>query len=603
MAATYGVLGQVYKPEEIGTGQNISDLLSGGYIAWDANQGMYKVTKAFGTPPEPSVGSGSFDLEKFKAEQSAKYDEFTKKNQANTDKLIEYLKAQGEISKKQQEELNKKTLGAAGVSGYKSGIAQYAPEFYSSSIAKVEADGLQKLQELDTKIGQLILQAQVAGDKQEYDIFVQKNNFLEKLYAEQQKQIEQTNKDLAEKNKKLAEEADLAEKQDSIFKAILSQANDQGLDISGGIPQDFASDPVSLYATLNFGPDGKPTDANISFKDIFDVVDKVQSTFGKEPTSDIGKFNYAKSKGWIGPDVSYFDFLGMEDDAKMKDSFMKTTWNGQDALLNTKTGQLILSGGGKGTNLLSNPEAQPYLDAVDNLSLLSGFREDQANILKNSVLKDLEAGNFEQAKKKIELAAYGRFDTGDRNEFDLADVVKATSEQAFSFINQGEQGKDAIKPGPYKQFLNGKSTYLFVKKNPQLTELNFWIGVSNSQVRRAFFGTAVTVSEAGTANKFLISDNDDIGTIKIKLLGAQVFNDWLQEAKMAKYTGLTPPTLQDKLDHYGIDPKKLKSPSPSSIDMSSTIPSNLINLIGGQSQQSASQLPAQVGDYLSSFGY
>jgi hypothetical protein len=519
----------------------------------------------------------------------------------NLEGLISDYKRQGAEAKAKQEDVNRRQLAAERTAGFRSGRSQYATEHQDDILTKEENDGLQRLRDIDNKVAELIGAATRDFNEKNINLGVKKMELLRDLQKEQDSAAQALKKAMDAKNTELLKTYAEKKKNDAIYTSSLKQMMDKDGNIDTALAPSI--DPFKLYLDANFNADGTPTGANATLKEIFDFVDNAQKSAGtqKEPTSQIGRYEYAKKKGWIDDKVSYFDFGEMEK-GPTTENWTKTTWNGSDALLNTKTGKIVVAPAGRGEINADSPEFQPYLDAVANLSLLSGFREDQGKSLQKLVLDSLAQGDTKRAKEIIERAAYGRLDASDKDNYDLADIVKETSQVALDFIEKQKE----LKTGPYKNLFQRGATWAFLKRDPDLTELNFWIQISNAQVRRAFFGTAVTASEAGTANKFLITDTDDVDTLKIKLLGSMVFNDWVQEAKLARLTGLTAPSLQDKLAFYNIDISKLKTPPKSAINPSYDVPDDLRRMLGRPVEATIPQIgeiAPITNDYLQSVGY
>ena len=114
----------------------------------------------------------------------------------------------------------------------------------------------------------------------------------------------------------------------------------------------------------------------------------------------------------------------------------------------------------------------------------------------------------------------GLFNWAANNKFSATerDAYKqyGTSADTLAYVANELETADTTF-GPYKTLTEAAKPWLTMQRDPQYVELSQNIEIAQAQIRRGFYGTAVTDSEKTTANKFLIDDTDDFNTVKIKV--------------------------------------------------------------------------------------
>lgn len=123
-----------------------------------------------------------------------------------------------------------------------------------------------------------------------------------------------------------------------------------------------------------------------------------------------------------------------------------------------------------------------------------------------------------------------------KTSFDAYDTAQSAFQSALAQATN-------LEAGPYKALMNEKAPYLAMKRDPAYTQLRDIIELGQAQIRKGFYGTAVTTSEAGYGNKFLISDADDMDTIKMKLDQGGNFLRFVNDATVARSIGLDKPDI------------------------------------------------------------
>lgn len=115
-----------------------------------------------------------------------------------------------------------------------------------------------------------------------------------------------------------------------------------------------------------------------------------------------------------------------------------------------------------------------------------------------------------------------------------------------SALQQMEEA--STKAGPYKNLAEKAKPWLTIRRDKDYVDLMGIIEMGQAQLRKGFFGTALTSTEAGSANKFLITDNDDMDTIKWKLEQGINFLAFANDAQIALSLGLEKPKLEDYIN-------------------------------------------------------
>ena len=131
----------------------------------------------------------------------------------------------------------------------------------------------------------------------------------------------------------------------------------------------------------------------------------------------------------------------------------------------------------------------------------------------------------------------------ERSDYDLYDNARAAFEQSFANI----QGSDQTS-GPYKSLWESAKPWLTIKKDQRYVDLLQLIEQGQAQLRKGYYGTAVTDSEAVNAKRFLIDpERDDMATIMTKLRGGAEFLAFVNDSKINRSIGIDKPKISDYL--------------------------------------------------------
>lgn len=140
-------------------------------------------------------------------------------------------------------------------------------------------------------------------------------------------------------------------------------------------------------------------------------------------------------------------------------------------------------------------------------------------------------------------AYYNRLTAGQQEVFGQYENAQSAWSSALQQIDEATTGA-----GPYKNLAEKAKPFLAIKRDKEYVDLMGIIEMGQAQLRKGFFGTALTSTEAGSANKFLITDNDDMNTIKWKLEQGKNFLAFANDAQVALSLGLQKPKLEDYLN-------------------------------------------------------
>lgn len=137
---------------------------------------------------------------------------------------------------------------------------------------------------------------------------------------------------------------------------------------------------------------------------------------------------------------------------------------------------------------------------------------------------------------------YNRLSAAQQEVFGQYENAQSAWGSALQQIGEAQTGA-----GPYKNLAEKAKPWLAIKRDKDYVDLMGIIEMGQAQLRKGFFGTALTSTEAGSANKFLITDNDDINTIKWKLEQGRNFLAFANDAQIALSLGLPKPKLEEYL--------------------------------------------------------
>lgn len=188
-----------------------------------------------------------------------------------------------------------------------------------------------------------------------------------------------------------------------------------------------------------------------------------------------------------------------------------------------------------------SPEGQALLDSVKNLRF--NTVEESKRIIGN-VTQAVARGDVEGATEQLKDFGYQKLTTGQRTDYDLYSSAESASDSALQQIIDQE-----LKAGPYKALAEKAKPYSSIKNDKAYVDLRSIIELGQAQLRKGFYGTAVTGTEAANGSKFLIGDTDTIDTIRWKLQNNSNFLKFTNDATIARSVGLPKPDINQYLTY------------------------------------------------------
>lgn len=181
--------------------------------------------------------------------------------------------------------------------------------------------------------------------------------------------------------------------------------------------------------------------------------------------------------------------------------------------------------------------------AIDTLSR-GGKSKDQRAMFKEDMIELMNTGDYEALETALRSEAYNQLPTAQQQAFTEFDNAKESSAQAARFA-EGLVG-EFMAAGPYKSLVEGKKPFIGAKADPKYVQLFSLIELGQAQLRRGFYGTAVTETESATSKKFLVDpERDSIQTIQQKLNNQSKYLEFVNDATVAQKMGLKKPKLSD----------------------------------------------------------
>lgn len=190
-------------------------------------------------------------------------------------------------------------------------------------------------------------------------------------------------------------------------------------------------------------------------------------------------------------------------------------------------------------------QASNLLSAVRNLRF--GTVEESKRIIGN-ITSRLNQGDLEGAESELKLFGYQKLKGQQLTDYDLYEGGMNAFNQAL-----GELSDPSLIAGPYKTLMERSKPWLTIKQDQKFLSLKQTIELGQAQIRKAYYGTAVTDREGFNADKFLINDNDPVDSIKTKLQNSVQFLSWFNDNTIAKSVNLPKPALAEYMNDISPD--------------------------------------------------
>ena len=235
-------------------------------------------------------------------------------NTQQTQAMIGTLTSQYNERRKQLEQSNKVMQAVMTQSGIRSGATRYATEINQGILTDTEQQGIQRLQELDSKYASAIAEANSALSQKNFTLAKEKNDYAiqiqDKFLTEMDKRAKEAmvvNKDINEKNLKLKKEAEVKAKQEVDLKAK-QEASDF-------ISDAFASGTTNVNDIYR---QARLSGIKIDPKDIASVVKDFQ-VVEKTAPGVVGEWLALKENDPEMKDLTLEGYLNMKDPTRALD--------------------------------------------------------------------------------------------------------------------------------------------------------------------------------------------------------------------------------------------------------------------------------------------
>lgn len=186
-------------------------------------------------------------------------------------------------------------------------------------------------------------------------------------------------------------------------------------------------------------------------------------------------------------------------------------------------------------------EGKEILNSVNNLRFKSS---DEGKRIVANITKLVSEGDIDGARETLRDFGYQKLSASQQSDFDLYENAISAAASALAQINS-----QSLITGPYKALAEKAKPWSTIKNDKAYSDLRSVIELGQAQVRKGFYGTAVTGTEAGNAKNFLITDNDSIDVIRWKLDNMENFLQFANDATISRSVGLPKPNLDDYLTY------------------------------------------------------
>lgn len=187
-------------------------------------------------------------------------------------------------------------------------------------------------------------------------------------------------------------------------------------------------------------------------------------------------------------------------------------------------------------------EGQDFVTDYTNRAqtVMSSAPKDARNAAIRQVSTLVRDGKVEEADRYLNSLAYNQLEAAAKTTFDENANAIASLQIASQLAND-----PTLSAGPYKALFESKKPYSLIQRDPKYANFRVFTDIGQAQLRRAFFGTAVTATEQDAAAGFLINPTDDMLTIKAKLVQLPKILQFANDAKVARVMGTAAPKLTD----------------------------------------------------------
>lgn len=189
-----GVDGKTYKQSApSGYFYNLPSLTDGKKYVYDAS-GRPMIQDATGAITNDPVADAEYEKNRESITEASDYtkrmDSYKNGLDSTHQYMIDRIKDQYAIQKKNQEVLNKRMLGAKIVQGYRTGSAEYTPEIDTGILKAEEEAGMSRLAEIDANMTLLLAQTISAKNDKDFELVNKRFSELKELQKNKETTIQ-----------------------------------------------------------------------------------------------------------------------------------------------------------------------------------------------------------------------------------------------------------------------------------------------------------------------------------------------------------------------------------------------------------------------------
>lgn len=458
-------------------------------------------------------------------------------------RMLANITAQWDQRISDMQAVNASRKGAVTTQGIRLG-SRYTGGTYQGIVSEEERQGIDRIASLQSQKDQALLDAQQAYYNQEWTKYSKAVDLAEQHYSDIIGEIKTLNQAQTTQTQKLAEQQRLS----TIGQAVSTALGSLG---DAATTKDIF-DAISGAKSLQ-GLNASTDEIKQALTDLTGVKDVTQLG------TDLRDFNYIKNNVGLPMDVAGLpveeQFLAWQK--KMKDAQTSDSSTRYQVITDPVTGDQSIFDRQAGSFIGAPPSGSGNMKPADAVTLnaaktLAIKDPSGGKLLVREVSNKLAQGDSEGALKLVTDSAINTMTGTQQENYQMYENSIAASSQALQFANTS-----GVSVGPYQALYQSHAPMALIDRDPKYAYLKQLIGLADAQVRRGFFGTAVTATEGGTANAFLFDPTDSMEVIKQKLKGNMAFFSFVNDLAISQSTGLPRPNLNEYLAKFGVDPQNM----------------------------------------------
>lgn len=458
-------------------------------------------------------------------------------------RMLANITAQWDQRINDMQTVNASRKSAVATQGIRLG-SRYTGGTYQGIISEEERQGIDRIASLQAQKDQALLDAQQAYYNQEWTKYSKAVDLAEQHYNDIIGEIKTLNQTQTTQTQKLADQQRLS----TIGQAVSTALGSLG---DAATTKDIF-DAISGTKSLQ-GLNASTDEIKQALTDLTGVKDVAQLG------TDLRDFNYIKNNVGLPMDIAGLpveeQFLTWQK--KMKDAQTGDSSTRYQVITDPVTGDQSVFDRQAGSFVGAPPSGSGNMKPADAVTLnaaktLAIKDPSGGKLLVREVSNKLAQGDSEGALKLVTDSAINTMTGTQQENYQMYENSIAASSQALQFANTS-----GVSVGPYQALYQSHAPMALIDRDPKYAYLKQLIGLADAQIRRGFFGTAVTASEGGTANAFLFDPTDSMEVIKQKLKGNMAFFSFVNDLAISQSTGLPRPNLNEYLTKFGVDPQNM----------------------------------------------